>query len=201
MDGWHFHENLQQVGPTWSETTSNRLKQGCKAKDSPYSCFCHLPLAADEDSRLNLERLGSLGSTSLLQFLPELLGTLTEDNKAGEALPQQWEGAHGLHLQIPQISSPICQVFAEMQHYAQETNSCHSVSWDFGETCWAALPAAQHHLIKSPNEFCKTARQQNQGKEKFGLRGDRRQNKIAVLQNVNTCRKCRINSNGWFGKQ
>ncbi|NXN04187.1 UTS2 protein, partial [Sylvia borin] len=38
---------------------------------------------ADEDSRLNLERLGSLGSTSLLQFLPELLGTLTEDNKAG----------------------------------------------------------------------------------------------------------------------
>ncbi|KFP21943.1 urotensin-2 [Egretta garzetta] len=40
-------------------------------------------LSADEDSRLSLERLGSLGSTSLLQFLPELLGTLTEDNKAG----------------------------------------------------------------------------------------------------------------------
>ncbi|NXH34358.1 UTS2 protein, partial [Myiagra hebetior] len=39
--------------------------------------------AADEDSRLNLQRLGSLGSTSLLQFLPELLGTLTEDNKGG----------------------------------------------------------------------------------------------------------------------
>ncbi|NXG79031.1 UTS2 protein, partial [Baryphthengus martii] len=43
-------------------------------------------LSADEDSRLNLERLASLGSTSLLQFLPELLGTLTEDNKAGEDL-------------------------------------------------------------------------------------------------------------------
>ncbi|XP_027524539.1 urotensin-2 isoform X1 [Corapipo altera] len=40
-------------------------------------------LSADEDSRLNLERLGSPGSTSLIQFLPELLGTLTEDNKAG----------------------------------------------------------------------------------------------------------------------
>ncbi|NXS70817.1 UTS2 protein, partial [Pandion haliaetus] len=40
-------------------------------------------LSADEDSRLNPERLGSLGSTSLLQFLPELLGTLTEDKKAG----------------------------------------------------------------------------------------------------------------------
>ncbi|NXO71977.1 UTS2 protein, partial [Phainopepla nitens] len=39
--------------------------------------------SADEDSRLNLERLGSLGSPSLLQLLPELLGTLTEDNKAG----------------------------------------------------------------------------------------------------------------------
>ncbi|NXH44835.1 UTS2 protein, partial [Dicaeum eximium] len=39
--------------------------------------------SADEDSRLNLERLGSLGSTSLLQLLPELLGTLTEDSKAG----------------------------------------------------------------------------------------------------------------------
>ncbi|XP_021389958.1 urotensin-2 [Lonchura striata] len=36
--------------------------------------------SADEDSRLNLERLGS---TSLLQLLPELLGTLTEDSKAG----------------------------------------------------------------------------------------------------------------------
>ncbi|KFP44328.1 Urotensin-2, partial [Chlamydotis macqueenii] len=40
-------------------------------------------LSADEDSRLNLERLGSPGSASLLQFLPELLGTLAEDNKAG----------------------------------------------------------------------------------------------------------------------
>ncbi|NWS75784.1 UTS2 protein, partial [Crotophaga sulcirostris] len=36
-----------------------------------------------EDSRLDLERLGSPGSSSLLQFLPELLGTLAEDNKAG----------------------------------------------------------------------------------------------------------------------
>ncbi|XP_049665060.1 urotensin-2 [Accipiter gentilis] len=40
-------------------------------------------LSADEDSRLNPEQMGSLGSTSLLQFLPELLGTMTEDNKAG----------------------------------------------------------------------------------------------------------------------
>ncbi|NXJ84678.1 UTS2 protein, partial [Trogon melanurus] len=40
-------------------------------------------LSADEDSRLNPGRLGNLGSTSLVQFLPELLGTLTEDNKAG----------------------------------------------------------------------------------------------------------------------
>ncbi|NXD87355.1 UTS2 protein, partial [Halcyon senegalensis] len=40
-------------------------------------------LSADEDSRLNMEQLGSLGSTSLLHFLPELLGTLPEDNKAG----------------------------------------------------------------------------------------------------------------------
>uniref|UniRef100_A0A8D2NVG9 Urotensin 2 n=1 Tax=Zosterops lateralis melanops TaxID=1220523 RepID=A0A8D2NVG9_ZOSLA len=56
---------------------------------------------ADEDSRLNLERLGSLGSTSLLQLLPELLGTLAEDNKAGEDLPQQWEGTlYGNHPRI-----------------------------------------------------------------------------------------------------
>ncbi|KFP08395.1 Urotensin-2 [Calypte anna] len=41
----------------------------------------HIP--ADEELRLNLEQLGSLGRTSLLQSLPELLGTLTEDNKAG----------------------------------------------------------------------------------------------------------------------
>ncbi|NXI17457.1 UTS2 protein, partial [Irena cyanogastra] len=39
--------------------------------------------SADEDSRLNMERLGSLGSSSLLQLLPELLGTLTEESKAG----------------------------------------------------------------------------------------------------------------------
>lgn len=68
------------------------MKQGFKAKDLPYACFCHLPFAADEDSRLNLERLGRLRSTSLLQFLPELLGTPTEDNKAGEDLPQQLMG-------------------------------------------------------------------------------------------------------------
>ncbi|NXA02995.1 UTS2 protein, partial [Sapayoa aenigma] len=39
--------------------------------------------AADEYSRSNLEKLGNPGSTSLIQFLPELLGTLTEENKAG----------------------------------------------------------------------------------------------------------------------
>ncbi|NXN73544.1 UTS2 protein, partial [Himantopus himantopus] len=55
-------------------------------------------LSADEDSRLNLERPGSLGSTSLLQFLPELLGTLAEDNKAGEMYHSNLrDGARGLH--------------------------------------------------------------------------------------------------------
>uniref|UniRef100_A0A8C9MH65 Urotensin 2 n=1 Tax=Serinus canaria TaxID=9135 RepID=A0A8C9MH65_SERCA len=53
--------------------------------------------SADEDSRLNLERLGSLGSSSLLQLLPELLGTLTEDSKAGGHSPQQWETFYGNH--------------------------------------------------------------------------------------------------------
>ncbi|NXQ23362.1 UTS2 protein, partial [Alaudala cheleensis] len=62
--------------------------------------------AADEDSRLNLERLGSLGSTSLLQLLPELLGSLTEDNKAG-LTPSNYnpgenikEALHGNHPRI-----------------------------------------------------------------------------------------------------
>ncbi|NXP53895.1 UTS2 protein, partial [Heliornis fulica] len=40
-------------------------------------------LSADEDAGLNLEQMGSLGSASLLHLLPELLGTMTEDNKAG----------------------------------------------------------------------------------------------------------------------
>uniref|UniRef100_A0A8C6Z3J6 Urotensin 2 n=2 Tax=Nothoprocta perdicaria TaxID=30464 RepID=A0A8C6Z3J6_NOTPE len=40
-------------------------------------------LSASEDSRLNPERVGSPGSASLLQFLPGLLGTPAEDNKAG----------------------------------------------------------------------------------------------------------------------
>ncbi|NXP04862.1 UTS2 protein, partial [Thinocorus orbignyianus] len=40
-------------------------------------------LSADDYSRLNPEQLGSLGSTSLLQFLPELLGTVAGDNRAG----------------------------------------------------------------------------------------------------------------------
>ncbi|NXW66376.1 UTS2 protein, partial [Eurystomus gularis] len=60
-------------------------------------------LSADEDSRLNMEQLGSLGSTSLLQFLPELLGTLTEDNRAAlssssysprESLKEAFYGNH-----------------------------------------------------------------------------------------------------------
>ncbi|NXG55939.1 UTS2 protein, partial [Hemiprocne comata] len=38
---------------------------------------------ADEELKLNLEQLSSLGSTSLLPFLPELLGTVPEDNKTG----------------------------------------------------------------------------------------------------------------------
>jgi len=82
------------VGPT--DLIRNYLRQaetGIQSKRLlPYACFCCLPFAADEDSRSNLERLGSLGSTSLLQLLPELLGTLTEDNKAGEDLPQQFMG-------------------------------------------------------------------------------------------------------------
>ncbi|NXW36618.1 UTS2 protein, partial [Phaetusa simplex] len=54
--------------------------------------------SADEDSRLTLERLGSRRSTSLLQFLPELLGTLTEDSKAGEDPPQH-NLSHAVWLQ------------------------------------------------------------------------------------------------------
>lgn len=94
MDDWWFHDNLQQVGPT--DLLRNHLRQtetGIQSKGLlVYTCFCCLPFAGDEDSRLNLERLGSLGSTSLLQFLPELLGTLTEANKAGEDLQQQFMG-------------------------------------------------------------------------------------------------------------
>ncbi|NXN96444.1 UTS2 protein, partial [Rhinopomastus cyanomelas] len=40
-------------------------------------------LSADEDSRSNTEQTGNPRSILLLQFLPELLGTLAEDNKAG----------------------------------------------------------------------------------------------------------------------
>uniref|UniRef100_A0A8C6NFT8 Uncharacterized protein n=1 Tax=Melopsittacus undulatus TaxID=13146 RepID=A0A8C6NFT8_MELUD len=59
-------------------------------------------LSADEDPRLNLERLGSLGSTSLLQFLPGLLGTLTEDNKGGEEFTSTLYGGtfYGNHPRI-----------------------------------------------------------------------------------------------------
>ncbi|NWT16650.1 UTS2 protein, partial [Vireo altiloquus] len=46
--------------------------------------------SADEDSRFNPERLGSLRSTSLFQLLPELLGTLTEDNKAAGLTPSNY---------------------------------------------------------------------------------------------------------------
>uniref|UniRef100_A0A8C5U5I3 Urotensin 2 n=1 Tax=Malurus cyaneus samueli TaxID=2593467 RepID=A0A8C5U5I3_9PASS len=52
-------------------------------------------LSADEDSRLNVDRLGTLGSSSLLQLLPELLGTLSEENKAGEgSKPMNFYGNH-----------------------------------------------------------------------------------------------------------
>ncbi|NWX88704.1 UTS2 protein, partial [Nothoprocta ornata] len=60
-------------------------------------------LSASEDSRLNPERAGSPGSASLLQFLPGLLGTPAEDNKAGEALQQQLHAMHtpfGSHPRI-----------------------------------------------------------------------------------------------------
>lgn len=166
---------------TWSEITWDSLKQGCKAKDSPCACFCHLLLAADEDSRLNLERLGSLGSTSLLQLLPELLGTLAEDNKAGEDLPQQWEGAHVCTSSFHRYHTPAPRYLLKYNVVHKQQTAVNSVNWDFGETCWAAVPAAQHHLRKSPNECCKTSREQNQSEERLGLRGAGRQNKRAVL--------------------
>ncbi|KAM9116187.1 urotensin-2 [Pangshura tecta] len=43
-------------------------------------------LSADEDTRLNVERLDSLGRASLLQTLPRLLGTQTEDTPNKEGL-------------------------------------------------------------------------------------------------------------------
>uniref|UniRef100_A0A8C0IYA2 Urotensin 2 n=1 Tax=Chelonoidis abingdonii TaxID=106734 RepID=A0A8C0IYA2_CHEAB len=47
-------------------------------------------LSADEDTRLNVERLDSLGKASLLQTLPRLLRAQTEDtpSKEGKALPR-----------------------------------------------------------------------------------------------------------------
>lgn len=99
----------------------NHLRQtnrDSKQKTSYCMPICHLPFAADDDPRLNLERLGSLGSTSLLQLLPELLGTVTEDNKGGEDLPQQYME------ECPWFACPAstgilanCWVFSGIQHY------------------------------------------------------------------------------------
>lgn len=88
MHNSKFQDNLL-VEPTYLIRNHLTLNEtGIQSKILlPYACLCHLLLAADEDSRLNLERLGS---TSLLQFLQDLLSTLTEDNKAGEALPLQF---------------------------------------------------------------------------------------------------------------
>ncbi|KAK2526918.1 urotensin-2 [Columba livia] len=72
-------------------------------------------LSADEDSRLNLEQLGSPGSASLLHFLPELLGTLTDDNKAGLS-PRNYnprentkEASYGNHPRIALLGRFLTQ--------------------------------------------------------------------------------------------
>nr|XP_047923352.1 urotensin-2 isoform X1 [Anser cygnoides] len=80
MDNSKFQDNLL-VEPTYLIRNHLTLNEtGIQSKILlPYACLCHFLLAADEESRLNLERLGS---TSLLQRLQDLLSTLTEDNKA-----------------------------------------------------------------------------------------------------------------------
>lgn len=132
------NEHLQQVGPR------GRVKQGSRAKDLLCACFCHLLLAADEDSRL---KLGSLGSTSLLQFLPELLDTLTEDNKAGEDLPQLFT-ADCLWFSCPPSAGIVPPLLGIDWN---TTGNCHLVYWELGETCWAAVLAAWCLLDRSPN--------------------------------------------------
>ncbi|NXT29175.1 UTS2 protein, partial [Syrrhaptes paradoxus] len=82
-------------------------------------------LSADEDSRLNLERLGSLGSTSLLRLLPELLGTLTEDSKAGLS-PSSYnprenikEASYGNHPRIALLGRFLTK---DRKHYKKRGN-------------------------------------------------------------------------------
>ncbi|XP_067423072.1 urotensin-2 [Emydura macquarii macquarii] len=69
-------------------------------------------LSADEDARLNLERLDSLGRASLLQTLPRLLGAHTEDSPSKAGLsPSSYnprenvkEAFYGSHPQIALLS-------------------------------------------------------------------------------------------------
>uniref|UniRef100_A0A8C3XUE2 Urotensin 2 n=1 Tax=Chelydra serpentina TaxID=8475 RepID=A0A8C3XUE2_CHESE len=68
-------------------------------------------LSADEDTRLNVERLDNLGRASLLQTLPRLLGAQTEDSpsKAGKVLPpsvhiEMFQAFYGSHPRIALLS-------------------------------------------------------------------------------------------------
>uniref|UniRef100_A0A674INL4 Urotensin 2 n=1 Tax=Terrapene triunguis TaxID=2587831 RepID=A0A674INL4_9SAUR len=56
-------------------------------------------LSADEDTRLNVERLDSLGRASLLQTLPRLLGAQTEDSPSKEG-----KAFYGSHPRIALLS-------------------------------------------------------------------------------------------------
>ncbi|XP_074790139.1 LOW QUALITY PROTEIN: urotensin-2 [Natator depressus] len=69
-------------------------------------------LSADENTRLNVERLDSLGRASLLQTLPRLLGAQTEDSPSKAGLsPSSYnprenvkEAFYGSHPQIALLS-------------------------------------------------------------------------------------------------
>lgn len=179
---------------TWLGIVWDRLKQGFRVKLLlPYASFCHLLSAADEDSRLNLQQMGSLGSTSLLQFLPELLGTLTEDNKAGEDSPQQfkgpcpWFGRAASRDSVPQLlgicwNTTSCVGNRQLSH--SEPGS------------WAATLAAQYRLEKSSHYFSKSSLQERllyayyrwiATYGRIGLGGASRKNKIAQSFEKHQC--------------
>ncbi|NXM65183.1 UTS2 protein, partial [Serilophus lunatus] len=88
-------------------------------------------LSADEGSRLNLERLGSPGSPSLLQFLPELLGPVTEGSKAG-LTPSNYNPGENtqetLHRNHPRI--------AFLGHFLTKDRKQHKKRGNLSECFW-----------------------------------------------------------------
>lgn len=153
MDDWWFHDNLQQVEPT--DLIRNHLRQIETGIQSKWFTLC-LFLLSSIYSWWRFE-IKPGAARQPRKHLPAPVSARAPGH-TGWRQQSRWDVPQRFTGECPWFACPPSpDIVPQLPGIHWNTTLCVgnrqlSLShWDLGETCWAAVPAAQYQPEKSPN--------------------------------------------------